>query len=363
MYYENAFFIRCRRRRRQRPLAAVVLLAGGLVERPPQRPLPPEVEANSVFHDDLKVEVVIEVVVVALLGDDHVLLGPPRRPPLPLPHHRHGLRQEIRHSIVSRLYLHTCDLPCILSVGMVSQVPFHCNSQFKVFNYVSNFGSSCRSETENIARRLSFWRVGQILGRERGKGGSGLFKVSNSISVDSRRQRLPSAELPKSFPHPPTHNLVRRKWNEPRMATAKTGRTDGFPTSENSLVASPVSQPTPRVLGSLPSPLSLFLRSRFRSYSLLVRSRKCTQNVMDLQCASFKGQNWSRKTMAGQSKLSNSLRKPPPPMDVACLSGRGPQVSTRECFHLHIPALVTICTFELLLLTAHHPLPPRSSFA
>ena len=236
MYYENAFFFffirRRRRRRRQRPLAAVVLLAGGLVERPPQRPLPPEVEANSVFHDDLKVEVVIEVVVVALLGDDHVLLGPPRRPPLPLPHHRHGLRQEIRHSIVSRLYLHTCDLPCILSVGMVSQVPFHCNSQFKVFNYVSNFGSSCRSETENIARRLSFWRVGQILGRER--EGGGLFKVSNSISVDSRRQRLPSAELPKSFPLPPTHNLVRRKWNEPRMATAKTGRTDGFPTSENS---------------------------------------------------------------------------------------------------------------------------------
>ena len=77
---------------------------------------------------------------------------------------------------------------------------------------------------------------------------------------------------------------------------------------------------------------------------------------MDLQCASFKGQNWSGKTMAGQSKLSNSLRKSPPPMD--------DQVGGRRCrlenvFICILPrALVTICTFELLLLTAHHPLPP-----
>ena len=89
---------------------------------------------------------------------------------------------------------------------MVSQVPFHCNSQFKVFNYVSNFGSSCRSETENIARRLSFWRVGQILGRERERGGRGLFKVSNSISVDSRRQRLPSSA--SASVHPPNCQKV-----------------------------------------------------------------------------------------------------------------------------------------------------------
>ena len=66
---------------------------------------PPGVGVNIVFHDDHdglgRDEVVFEAV-VALLGDDAVLLGPARRPPPALPHHRHGLRQEVRHSIVSR---------------------------------------------------------------------------------------------------------------------------------------------------------------------------------------------------------------------------------------------------------------------
>ena len=61
---------------------------------------PPGVGVNIVFHDDDDLGVFEAV--VALLGDDAVLLGPARRPPPALPHHRHGLRQEVRHSIVSR---------------------------------------------------------------------------------------------------------------------------------------------------------------------------------------------------------------------------------------------------------------------
>ena len=60
---------------------------------------PPGVGVNIVFHDDD--DLCVFEAVVALLGDDAVLLGPARRPPPALPHHRHGLRQEVRHSIVS----------------------------------------------------------------------------------------------------------------------------------------------------------------------------------------------------------------------------------------------------------------------
>ena len=104
---------------------------------------PPGVGVNIVFHDDDcglggRDEVVFEAV-VALLGDDAVLLGPARRPPPALPHHRHGLRQEVRHSIVSRQSVLRCTMFRMFYFGMVdidTSIGYCFQSQVRAFNYV-----------------------------------------------------------------------------------------------------------------------------------------------------------------------------------------------------------------------------------
>ena len=98
---------------------------------------PPGVGVNIVFHDDADLGVLEAV--VALLGDDAVLLGPARRPPPALPHHRHGLRQEVRHSIVSRQSVLRCTMFRMFYLGMVdidTSIGYRFQSQVRAFNYV-----------------------------------------------------------------------------------------------------------------------------------------------------------------------------------------------------------------------------------